>query len=195
MPKQRITKEMVVEAAFDLAREKGMEQVLVKSIAEKLGCSVQPIYSYCQSMEGLLQDVYVRIRQFIREYLDQHIDKEDFFRSTGYAYIKLAKEEPNIFKMFVLHQREGIASLDDLYCSEAGPRVAEFIAQTLHIDASAARVLHQNMLIYTVGIGTILATASPGIPAEEIQGQLENAYQAFLEQTLKGFEGKEQVHR
>ena len=42
MPKQKITKEMVVNAAFELARSGGMEQVLVKSIAEKLGCSVQP---------------------------------------------------------------------------------------------------------------------------------------------------------
>ena len=33
MPKQRITKEMVVEAAFEIAREQGMEQVVVKSIA------------------------------------------------------------------------------------------------------------------------------------------------------------------
>ncbi len=188
MPKQRITKEMVVEAAFELAREKGMEQVLVKSIAERLGCSVQPIYSYCQSMEGLMQDVYVRAGQFIRDYLDKHIDREDFFRSTGYAYIRLAAEEPNLFKMFVLHQRKGIASLDDLYRMEAGQGIAEAIAQTLRIDASAARRLHQHMLIYTVGIGTILATASPGIPTGEIQEQLENAYQAFLEQALKEFE-------
>lgn len=46
MPKQRITKEMVVEAAFEIAREQGMEQVVVKSIAARLNCSVQPIYSY-----------------------------------------------------------------------------------------------------------------------------------------------------
>ena len=39
MPKQRITKEMVINTAFELARTGGMEQVLVKTIAEKLGCS------------------------------------------------------------------------------------------------------------------------------------------------------------
>lgn len=37
MPKQRITKEMVVNAAFEIARNSGMEQVMVKNIAEKLG--------------------------------------------------------------------------------------------------------------------------------------------------------------
>ena len=53
MPKQKITKEMVVDAAFELAREGGMERVQVKPIAARLGCSVQPIYSYCRNMEGL----------------------------------------------------------------------------------------------------------------------------------------------
>ena len=38
MPKQKITKEMVVDAAFQLAREGGMERVLVKEIAARLGC-------------------------------------------------------------------------------------------------------------------------------------------------------------
>ena len=53
MPKQRITKEMVVDTAFELARREGVEKVTVKALAESLGCSVQPIYSYCQSMDGL----------------------------------------------------------------------------------------------------------------------------------------------
>lgn len=184
MPKQKITKAMVVEAAFELAREQGLEEVMVKNLAEKLGCSVQPIYSYCRSMDGLIQDVYRRSERFMQEYLKEHVDKEDFFRSTGHAYIQMAKEEPNIFKMFILHQRERIATLDDLYHSETDPNVAQFIAERLHIDVEKARLLHRNMMIYTIGIGTILATTSPGIPMEEIEAQLETAQQAFLTQAL-----------
>ena len=41
MPKQRITREMVVDAAFETARSEGMEQVMVKTIAERLHCSVR----------------------------------------------------------------------------------------------------------------------------------------------------------
>mgnify|MGYP000122732709 FL=1 len=52
MPKQKITREMVIEAAFDIARREGMEKVIVKNIADKLGCSVQPIYSYCPIWKG-----------------------------------------------------------------------------------------------------------------------------------------------
>ena len=65
MPKQRITKEIVVNAAFEIARNSGMEQVMVKNIADKIGCSVQPIYSYCKNMDGLRQDVVKQINCYI----------------------------------------------------------------------------------------------------------------------------------
>ena len=83
MPKQRITKEMVVDAAFEIARSSGMEQVMVKNIADKIGCSVQPIYSYCKNMDGLRQDVIEQVNHFIQEDVVSHINKDDLFSSTG----------------------------------------------------------------------------------------------------------------
>lgn len=185
MPKQRITKEMVVNAAFEIARSDGMEQVMVKSIAEKIGCSVQPIYSYCKNMEGLRQDVAMQVNRFIGEYVETHIEKDDIFGSTGRAYIQLAKEEPHLFKIFILHKRNGIASLDDLYQSEANPNMAEFISKTLNISMEQAKKLHLNMLIYTIGIGTIFSVTTPGISTDEIYEQQESAYKAFLNQAME----------
>lgn len=180
MPKQKITREMVVEAAFELAGERGLEQITVRDIAQKLDCSVQPIYSYCRNMEGLRRDVRNRSGQFVKEYIAEHLDKTDFFRSTGYAYIQLAAEEPNIFKMFVMKEREDVHSLEGLYESEANPHMAQLIAENMGISVPKARELHLNMLIYTVGMGLILANTQPGIGREEIYGQLEIAYRAFL---------------
>lgn len=185
MPKQKITKDMVVDAAFELARSGGVNHVLVKNIAGRLGCSVQPIYTYCKNMEGLHQDVYARTRSFVKDYIAAHIDKKDFFRSTGYAYIRLAREEPHIFQMFVLHKRYNIHSLNDMYQSEASPEMAQLIAEDLGIDRERAQRLHMNMLIYTIGIGTILATAEPGIPAEDVTAQLDHAYQTFLSHAIQ----------
>lgn len=184
MPKQRITKETVVNAAFEIARNSGMEQVMVKNIADKIGCSVQPIYSYCKNMDSLRQDVVEQTNRFIQEYVVAHIDKDDLFRSTGRLYIRLAQEEPHLFRIFILHQRKGISSLNDLYQSETNPHVAEVIASDLHISVAQAKQLHLNMLIYTIGIGTIFSVTTPGISADEIYAQQEAAYEAFLKQAL-----------
>lgn len=189
MPKQKITKEMVIAAAFELARSGGMEQVMVKNIAQRLNCSVQPIYSYCKNMEDLRQEVMKKVRHFIQEYVAERIDKNDLFRSTGKAYVQIAREEPYIFKMFILHQRNEVASLDDLYEYETNPQIAGFIAEQLNISVSTAKQFHLNMLIYTIGIGTIFSVANPGISADEIFTQQETAYKAFLRQALN--EGEE----
>lgn len=184
MPKQRITKEMVVDAAFEIARSSGMEQVMVKTIADKIGCSVQPIYSYCQNMNGLREDVIEKTNLFIQHYVMTHMDKNDTFRSTGQAYIQLAKEEPHLFRIFILHQRREISSLNDLYKAEASPHTAALIAKELHISISQARQLHLNMLIYTIGLGTVFSVTTPGISTDEIYTQQEMAYEAFLKQAL-----------
>ena len=169
MPKQKITKEMVVETAFQLAREGGMERVQVKTIAARLGCSVQPIYSYCQSMDGLRRDVFRRVGGFVRDYLAQN---GGGFQSTGRAFVRLAREE--------------VACLDDLYRAEASPGMAGAIAGELGLDEEASRRLHLNMMIYTIGLGTIFSVSEPGIPAEEIFTWQEQAYQAFLRQEKEG---------
>lgn len=185
MPKQRITREMVVDAAFEIAREQGMEQVMVKTIAEKLGCSVQPIYSYLTNMEELRREVAKKAKAFVHAYAAAHIDPNDMFRSTGHAYVRIAKEEPNLFKLFILQERENIRSLEELYDAEAGPQVAKAISAGLGISLEKAQQLHLNMLIYTIGIGTIFSVTKPGIPAEEIFSQQENAYEAFLKYAME----------
>lgn len=186
MPKQKITKEIVVEAAFEIVKKSGMEQITVKTLSEKIGCSVQPIYSYCKNMEGLRQNVTERVNKFVREYVLSNIDMKDPFHSTGQAYIQLAKEEPHLFKIFILHQRNGISSLDDFYNSETSEEISIFLAQKFHIDISHARQFYLNMLIFTIGIGTIFSVTMPGISADEVYMKQEQAYHAFLQAALEG---------
>lgn len=185
MPKQRITREMVVNTAFELARAGGMEHVLVKTIAEQLGCSVQPIYSYCKNMDELRRDIERKAKDFIQDYLAARIDKEDLFRSTGQAYIQIAGKEPHLFRLFILQQREGISSLKELYQAETNPEIAPAIARKYGITLAEARQLHLNMLIYTIGLGTIFSVSTPGIPAKEIFSLQEDACLAFLKQLPK----------
>ena len=52
--------------------------------------------------------------------------------------------------------------------AENNPQTAEFIANKLHISAEQAKQLHLNMLIYTIGIGTIFSVTTPGISTDEI---------------------------
>ena len=72
----------------------------------------------------------------------------------------------------------------------AGFDTIDLLADKLGISAEQARQLHLNMLIYTIGIGTVFSVTTPGISADEIYGQQESAYEAFLNQAMGGKERK-----
>lgn len=185
MPKQRITREMVVDAAFAIARQEGIAQVLVKRIADELGCSVQPIYSYCNSMDELRAAVVERAAAHMQAYMAQHIDPADMFRSTGYAYVRYAKAEPHLFQLFIQRRRDYLHTLTDLYGRDADPRVPQMIARQLDIPLEKAQALHLNMLVFTTGIGAIVTSSGGDLPEEELLAKLENAYQAFLRMAVE----------
>lgn len=180
MPKQRITKEMVVDAAFALVRQSGPEALTVGAIAARLGCSVQPIYSYCRNMASLRQEVAARAGEALRAHLAQSLDPADLFRSTGQAYVQFARAEPQLFRLAVLRRRQGIGSWEQLYRQEADPAMAARIAAQLGIPTEQARWLHLHMLVYTMGLGAIFSCCEPGIGEAAALAQQQAAYEAFL---------------
>lgn len=52
-PKPKITREMVVEAAFEIARESGRENINARTAAKKLDCSTQPVMYHFDTIEEL----------------------------------------------------------------------------------------------------------------------------------------------
>ena len=59
-PKARITKNMVIEAAFETVREAGAESINARTIAQKLSCSTQPVMYHFKTMEQLKRAVYTK---------------------------------------------------------------------------------------------------------------------------------------
>ena len=39
----KVTKEMIIEAAFEIAKEMGAESITARTVSQKLGCSTQPV--------------------------------------------------------------------------------------------------------------------------------------------------------
>lgn len=182
MPKQRITKEMVLDAAFEILRERGEQNVLVKNIAAALSCSVQPIYSYCENMDTLRQELALMSAAFLRNYVAQRIDPNNLFESTGKAHVAFAKEYPHVFKSYFLRVRSNVQSLEDLYTTEASPRMAAHLAQTLHITERSAKTLHMNMIIYSTGLSFMMISAGGNFSTEEVNEKLTAGYKIFLKE-------------
>lgn len=185
MPKQRITKDMVLDAGFRILRESGEEQVLVKTIAAKLSCSVQPIYSYCENMDTLRQELAQMSGAVMREYVVKRVSKDAYFESTGKAYLSFAKEEPHLFRNYFLRKRSNVSSLEDLYIAEASNNMAFTLSKTLGISENLAKELHLNMIVYNTGLSFMMISTGGNFSEQELHEKLESAYMAFLELAKK----------
>ena len=50
-PKVKVTKDMVIDAAFEIAREAGAENINARTVAKKLNCSTQPVMYHFATIE------------------------------------------------------------------------------------------------------------------------------------------------
>ena len=57
-PKAKITKEMVIDAAFEVARETGAENINARTVSKKLNCSTQPVMYHFATIEELKKAAY-----------------------------------------------------------------------------------------------------------------------------------------
>lgn len=188
MPKQRITKEMVVEAAFSLAREGGMETVQVKAIAEKLQCSVQPIYGYCNNMEGLKQEVITYTKAYLDQYVSKRIDRENLFESTGRAHAMFAKEEPQLYRLYYLREREGCGSVSEIFQKEGNPAIISYIQKQYCMNEVDAEAFWHHMMVYNIGVSFVLSSLGEHVDIEETMGMQKQVHEALLRFFKKGEE-------
>ena len=97
--KAKITKEMIVDTAFEIVRKEGADKVTARSISEQLNCSTQPVLYYFSTVEDIKKAVYIKADEYHSAYLlDVGMTCENPMLAIGINYIKFAIEERNLFR-------------------------------------------------------------------------------------------------
>src|SRR5215469_13727343 len=112
-----ITKEMIIDAAFEIARADGFTALSARNIAKKMVCSTQPIYWIYENMEVLKQDVITKMLQFLSSQIASHTKTGKPFLDLGLGYVHVAFVEPVLFKSLYVDNILNI-KLTDLIPSE-----------------------------------------------------------------------------
>ena len=70
-PKVKFQKEEIVNAALNVARQKGIEAVTAREVAAALKVSPRPIFTWFDSMEQLKAEVYGLAKGIYRNYIGE----------------------------------------------------------------------------------------------------------------------------
>ncbi len=179
MPERKVTRETVLEAALSLVREQGEVALSARAIADRAGCSVQPIYSLFGDMKNLVKALYDHARAWVAAYNREHEHRApNAFAANGLSHLRLARTEGNLFRFLYLTAHMDAASFEDVYRSVALPNVERCVEELSGLDPVAARALYLHMIVYTHGMATMLASGAR-FDDEELYERLDEAFRGM----------------
>ena len=101
-PKNKFTKEEMVEAALRVVRANGIDALTAKTMADALGTSTQPIFTAFGSMDGIKKEVYAAAIRVYDRYTEAGLRERIPFFGVGMQYIRFAREEPELYRLLFL---------------------------------------------------------------------------------------------
>ena len=103
-PKENYTREDIIQAAFDIARQNGLEGLTARKVAEQLLCSTAPVYSHFESMHELEREVIRKARDLLYEYATRpYTDR--VFLNMGTGIVLFARDQSELFRALFLERR------------------------------------------------------------------------------------------
>ena len=186
-PNQKITKEMILEAGYQIVRTDGIESVNSRSIAKTLRCSTQPVFSQFPTMTELRQGVHdYACRKFEQDVL-YDAASGSFIQSSYLKVTELAKEEKNVFALIYLSEYcGGNDFLRTRMKYESNQRIWKEIKERYRLgDDDCADVLERISLLVQ-GLATLIATSNVRYEDARIIRIVEQT----LEDILNGIKGR-----
>ncbi len=180
-PKPKITKEMIVDAAFEVARKTGAENINARTVAKKLKCSTQPVMYHFATIEELKQAAYAKADLYHSEYL-MNIESpcEGVMLGIGLNYIRFAIEEPHLFRfLFQSNFFTGTTLLEMIDAEELAPVL---LAMQGAVGGSIDQVkeIFITIFLFAHGYASIIANNSLEYDEELIKSHLERAYRGSI---------------
>lgn len=180
MPEQRVTREAVLDAALAVVREQGEAALSARSVAQRAGCSVQPIYSLFGDMGELVRQLYGHARAWVAAYNREHEgDGCNAFESNGLAHLRLAREERPLFHFLYLSPHMEATGFKEVYESVAIDGVQRCIEELGNLPPEEARELYLDMIVYVHGMAAMLATGAE-LSDEELRERMDRAFRGFV---------------
>lgn len=180
-PKNKVTKEDIVNAAVDIVRRQGAAALNARTLAAALDCSTQPVFSNFTGMEQLRFAVAQRAEERFRAYMrqEQESGKYPAYKASGMAYIRFAKEEKELFKLLYMCDRAEAQVAEQ---SDLGDQMENMVQGNTGLDPKKSRLFHLEMWAWVHGIATMFATNFLDLDWELVSTMLTDAYQGLKKQ-------------
>lgn len=100
-PRKKFSKEDIILAAFNIAKEEGIDAITIRKVAKTLGSSIAPIYVNFTNVEELIEEVVEYIKGIAQQLvLEQNSGNP--FRDIGVGGIKFARNYSLLYRDLIM---------------------------------------------------------------------------------------------
>lgn len=177
-PKQRITREMILERSFEMFCRDGMDAVNARSVAKALNCSTQPIFSYYAGMDDLKNALENKAKETFEAAITNLPQDGDPVVNICTAYVSFAAVQPCLFKYLFMRSKEGPAYV--FMTKEQLEQLAQSEAAYTGLSAQKAEKALIHMCVYTHGYASMLAGGQMKSTLEHIAEYICAAHRYLL---------------
>ena len=179
--KIKISKDMILNAAFDIVRHHGIEKLSNRELANKLKCSIRPIYYQFENVEELQKELYTKIEKYFYKFLLDNMNNEiPKYKQVGINYIKFAKKEKKLFQTLFMSE---VGVTPNAFVSKEGDdykEIEKLIKISTNLKEDDIKDFHTKMWIFCHGIATLVANNTISLTDSQIEKLLSYEFQALM---------------
>ena len=178
--KETVTKQMILDAAFEMAGMNGYREVTARKLANHIGCSTQPIFRVYTNMEELQEEYIDKTVAFFDEFYKQFPHRyEEPFVDLGMAYISFAEKNKNLFELLFLNKNENRRPLYEILNGRDG-NVTKEIRKAAAKGCTDAENLFMRMWIFIHGVACMTITGDYDLSEDATAKMLIDTYDAYM---------------
>lgn len=191
-PKQKFGKEEIVYAAAKILRKEGLQGITARSLAEELGSSPRPIFTVFNSMEEVYSSTIEYAKSLYNEYVAQALKQEIAFKAVGEAYIRFAHQEPKMFQLLFMSEKNLDSNFFNILPSidENSHEILDSITKNYALTVKSAHRLYMTLWVFTHGIASLAATGVHSFSEAEMGQMMTDVFLGTLNQIKKENDGE-----
>lgn len=186
-PKIKFKREEFVQAGLNVVRKKGFDALTAQALADELKSSTRPIFTCFGTMNELKKEVYVAAEEIYQNYEKIGLKHQIPFLGTGIQYIRFAKEEPELYRLLFLTQKNefggAMSSMQHLQ-----KMLQESLMNTYRLDAKSADFYFCKLWLVVHSLSTLIVSGDCPYSEEEIH-QILTSFSVSIYKSIKEIPG------
>lgn len=179
-PKEKVSKACVQNTAFAMTREYGFREVTARKLAERLGCSTQPIFRAYENMDELREDLFYMSMHFFIEEMLKTKGKTPAYLGLALSYIELANSEKNLFELIASVDDFGTQTIDEFIKTSEGELIYKKVIGNAELPDKKKKELFMMFWMFVHGMASLTAGNRLSLNDREIKSLITKTYEGFV---------------